>query len=384
MKKNFFALFFAVFALSACSSDDSASFQRVEKSNLSAVEQAALSFVGSIDGSLSSRGNVVSTLSVKSIKQVDSKSTLTRGAQNDSTAYSLYMVSLNENKGLVLVAEKKGLVNPIGYFPKENGLEPNNIVKIDTTTHEFNGIVKIGKDEYENSSTADQETLDFNWRQYEKIDKKIKPKCKVFWYQRPPYNRYCFTKDGVSAKAGCVAIAGAQALTVLRPQTDMISSWDEAVKDFPSEQVIDEIAHFVSFIGKTINTCYGTEYSSADPDGLIPLFSRYGIKDYGEKNLFRALDSPHGVIVVSAYQKNKSQEYVGHAFIADGYIKYRRSIHSCYLHINYGWGEFDQPKYKDAYILCSDKTWEPPMNANDEIFPYFVKFYSFAYPEEMK
>ena len=53
------------------------------------------------------------------------------------------------------------------------------------------------------------------------ITEHISPKCKVAWDQNAPYNRYCFTESGQQALAGCVAIATAQALTVLQPSNSL-------------------------------------------------------------------------------------------------------------------------------------------------------------------
>ena len=70
---------------------------------------------------------------------------------------------------------------------------------------------------------------------------------KLAWNQHAPYNRYCFTESGQQALAGCVAIAAAQALTVLQPSNfPGITSWEEIVKPNPSAAATDEIAHSCS------------------------------------------------------------------------------------------------------------------------------------------
>ena len=187
--------------------------------------------------------------------------------------------------------------------------------------------------------------------------------------------------------AGCVAIAGAQALTVLRPSVPEITSWDEVVKAYPTTKAQDEIAKLVSRIGKDAGMKYGTESSGTSTSKLSPIFAQYKIKDYDAGCAVNVLKTKHGVIVVSGYRARHgwgpTKHYVdGHAFLADGYIRFSGDKYY-YFHVNYGWGK----GYKDqkvAYLLTSNKNWDKE-HANDiygMCFPKEIKYYTYAYESE--
>lgn len=77
-----------------------------------------------------------------------------------------------------------------------------------------------------------------------------------------------------------------------------------------------------------------------------------------------------------------TEHYVdGHAFIADGYVKYENMKDPYYLHLNMGWG----PEYNfNIYVLTSKKHWDKEQGEKyyGKIFPHKLRYGSFTYPNE--
>lgn len=166
----------------------------------------------------------------------------------------------------------------------------------------------------------------------------------------------------------------------------MITSWSEVTKQYPTSEAIDQIARLVSYIGQQTGMKYGTKSSGTKTSRLASLFTEYGIIDYGDDKSIEVLKTTNGIIVISGYRAKHGwgpwKHYVdGHAFLADGYVKYDKGDDPYYLHLNYGWG----PAYnKDVYVLSSQKEWdeEKGWKAYRTIFPHKIDFYTFTYPYE--
>ena len=294
---------------------------------------------------------------------------------------NLYSVVFNQNFGSVIVLNINNKYIPLAYFQDETDLNID-VCLADSLSDMgiiLNYIVDMAL--YNDFNTQiTRSTSDENV-----IVERLEPKCKVSWHQNYPYNKYCFTKNGEQAVAGCVAIAGAQALTVLRPKMEQITSWDEVVKTYPSYQATDEIAKLIHFIGEKVNMDYGTESSGANRTDLIKLIKKYGIVDYDAGRAIDVLKTEHGVIVIGGYRAIHGwgpwEHYVdGHAFIADGYIKYASGSDPYYLHINYGWGAAYN---KNVYLLSAKKKWkEEAKETYGIIFPHDLKYATLTYPSE--
>ncbi|WP_311442426.1 C10 family peptidase [Hoylesella enoeca] len=213
-----------------------------------------------------------------------------------------YTVSMNDNKGTVLLAARNRKAFPLAYFMDENNIDSQ--VLINDPSSDVTFLVNLAMSQ---SGSIPPEFDFFEFYQdpeYEEAFKRVfvRPKCKVWWHQEAPYNKYCFTSKGEQALAGCVAIAGAQALTVLRPELPMITSWDEVIKENPSATAQDEIAKLIKYIGDETGMNYGVDASGTRTENLVPLFERYGIKDYDSEHAQDVLMTRHGVVVVSGYE----------------------------------------------------------------------------------
>lgn len=395
MKKQILLVLSTLFFIFSCSTENElkSDLQKPQE-NVGVLSQAALSFAKSLNEGHPTRSAHNGQLAVKSILKLDTKSgIMTRSVdQNDSLLSGIFAVNLSDNQGVVLVSAQGSGVRPIAYLPDER--EFDNIVSMDSVS-EIAGVVHTAIDE-NGKVPPPSNDVDRNMRRRYEIEEKLEPKCQVVWHQGEPYNIYCDTKDGKQALAGCVAIAGAQALTVLRPKMDMITSWDEIVAKDPSYDAMIEIAKLISFVGKSVDTDYGEKSSGGRVEKLVPLFAKYGIRDYDAPHAIDVLKTRHGAIVVCAYLKKikkflgGSKYKKGHAFLADGYIKYKDRSHPYYLHLNYGWGDSKKDgEYtyrKNAYILCTNKTWDDAFVRKgedwQEKYPYRIRFYSFTYETE--
>lgn len=394
MKKQILLVLSTLFFIFSCSTENELkpNLQKPQE-NVSVLSQAALSFAKSLNEGHPTRSAHSGQLAVKSILKLDTKSgIMTRSMdQNDSLLSGIFAVNLTDSQGVVLVSAQGSGVRPIAYLPDER--EFDNIVSLDSVS-EIAGVVHTAIDE-NGKVPPPSNDVDYNMRPRYEIEEKLEPKCQVVWHQYYPYNMFCFTKKKEQAVAGCVAIAGAQALTVLRPQMDMITSWDEVVKTYPSYNTTVQIAKLISFIGQSVNMDYGAKKSGAKTEDLVPLFAKYGIRDYDAPHAIDVLKTKHGVVVVGARRKKVDClvvkfYYAGHAFLADGYVKYKYRDNPYYLHLNYGWGDSKADGgytyRKDAYILCTNKTWDDALVRKgedwQEKYPYRIRFYSFTYETE--
>lgn len=375
-------LMLMAFTFTSCVEDDDFTTKSDSKPNKeSLISQTAIDFAKSINN----RGVTRTTLEGSnhlhsiSVQELDLKcgKAQTRSIQN---APQFYAVSLSANNGTVLVASQNDKTMPVAYFMKENNFDAEKLMRDSVSDLGFL-VQTIINENSDRNLTAFKNGTDENT-----IIERIAPKCKVAWDQDAPYNRYCYTSTGQQAVAGCVAIAAGQALTVLQPNNfPGITSWEEIVKPYPSAAAIDEIAHLVRYIGEETNMNYGTE-SSGTKVTPSKLFKKYGIVDYDCGRVIDVLNTQHGVIYITGFSIKHGwgpwKHYIdGHAFIADGYIKYNRENDPYYLHLNYGWGV---PYLKDVYLLSANKHWkrDEAKQIYPHIYPHKLYYYSYTYENE--
>lgn len=384
-------------SFSSCSSDEEESLKVLNNSEEQfddAISQEAISFVSSLNGNDTRSASCVT---VSKIQQMNLDfEDLTRSAADIPSFYS---VSMDDHNGTVIIAAKNNTIKPLAYFQGENDVDINKV--LDDTVSAFAFIVQMLVEqnlEMEDDSSATTRSVTNT------IVERLEPKCKVWWGQKDPYNKYCFTTDGRSAYTGCVATAGAQALTVLRPNEPLISSWDAVIAEIPeynpNSTVTDEIAKLIHEIGVNVHMKYGAveekKGSSASKSELIEYFhNKYGVEDYDYKRAIDVLKTEHGVIIVGGYATKKTSGWWlweknhydnGHAYIADGYVKYgnegtTQNSDPYYLHLNYGWGSSFA---NNAYVLSGNKKFID--NAGDyfngKLYKYKISYATLTYPSE--
>ena len=165
------------------------------------------------------------------------------------------------------------------------------------------------------------------------------------WYQTSPWDYYCPKVNGYTAPAGCAPVAAAQMLYYLHnklgipryalldpsfyeeyPNLNDSIVWDSMAKFHHSESGHRESARLIRDVGERIGAQYG-ESSTSAPTGELPtkVFQPYGIScvfsDYDSSIVKNSLQQRMPV-VISAKRDQAGEK--GHAFIIDGYIRYKR------------------------------------------------------------
>ena len=377
----------SIFILSACTlascveDDDFATKPNTDSKSENYIAQSAINFAKSIKYQATTRTMLSSSNSLYSlsVQELNLKNQFVQTRSTETTP-KFFTVALSENSGTVLVAAKDNKAMPLAYFMKENNLDANELLK-DTLSDLSFLVQTIINENSDITITASGNGTDENT-----IIEHKAPKCKVAWHQEEPYNMYCLTPSGKQAKAGCVAVAAAQALTVLQPNNfPGITSWEEIIKPYPNAATIDKIARLIRYIGGVTGIKYGTEASgtSKTPSKLLKV---YGIVDYDCGRVIDVLNTQHGIVYIRGRRCKHGwgpwrHTACGHAFLADGYVRYNRSEDPYYLHLNYGWG----PKYvKDVYVLSANKHWnkKEAKESDSTIYPYRLYYYTYAYENE--
>lgn len=188
------------------------------------LAKTAIAFAGSINEINATRS--ATTYSVKSINALPVHRDLptTRSA---AELPDFYAVSLDNNRGTVLLSAKNNQAKPLAYFMKENNIDVNEILK--DTVSDLAFLIQATIEQNMEMPMQTRAIIPDNLNPDNEyiMAKMVGPKCKVWWHQKHPYNQFCPFREGKHALAGCVAIAGAQAATVLRPKLPLISSWDK-------------------------------------------------------------------------------------------------------------------------------------------------------------
>lgn len=387
----------------SCSSDDNLEETTTEKKLVNydndIIAQSAISFVKSLKGTTTK--SAASEVSVKGIQKMQLDIPTNTRAANTNDYPDFYSVGLNDSMGTVILADKNNTIAPLAYFQGENNIDINEVLEDSVSTLSFilQTLVEQNLDMEEESPTATTRAVTNT------IVERLEPKCKVWWGQGYPFNYYCPMKGDKRTVAGCVAIAGAQALTVLRPDEPIISSWDAVITEKPEwsknniTPTMKEIAALIHEIGINVNMNYGTAEeggSGAKESDLINYLKRkYGVVDYDCKRAIEVLKTQHGIIIVGGFAEKKKSGILfwrktkysgGHEFIADGYVKYgnigtKRNDDPYYLHINYGWGK---GYANEAYILSANKNYtDDAGNYSDgRLYKYNITYSTLTYPSE--
>lgn len=395
-RKNLISLVVVAF-MASCSENEmqlsndskSKSFEKMEQK----IEKTAVTFAGSLyESEIATKGGKkvpLSVVSVNSFNLPQNKETRSV-SQNDPT--KVYSVSLSDNKGSVILVSNDSNVMPVAYFGGEENINVQEALKDTVSTLGF--LVQQAVNESYGEMNVKTTAESF------KIADRVKPKCKVAWWRF--ISPYCKTKDGKNADVGSVAVAGAQALTVLRPiiydETLPPEPWDNLFENLNALQGDSYLTEngaqkalrekLISYVAKEVKTDFKEQNSKAKKENLISFFKeKFNIIDYDAKHVLEVLNTKHGIIVVYGYRAKHGwgpwESYVDwHVFIADGYVKYEDKDDKYYMHVNF----CNRPMYaKDVYILSCKKHWDKELAEKagyDKLYEHRIKYSSFTYPAE--
>lgn len=200
------------------------------------------------------------------------------------------------------------------------------------------------------------------------------PLMKTKWNQKTPYNKYCPVENGKNCVAGCVAIALAQIAAYNRmvhgvgPDVlhEFPLDWEGILKYVsdpdPYRTDPSPAALLVYAMGREVDMDYGLEKSSAENKKAaraLPWLgyrgvtnTRYHVEIIEEMLLERRLP-----VYISGLGEHTTGKNAGHAWVIDGYYRYRRdktsddpskcvsyTVFDTYytelVHCNFGWGGF--------------------------------------------
>lgn len=358
------------------------------------VEKTAVAFASSLSESeIATKAGKKVSLSAVSVNSYN----LPRGKETRSVSQGdptkVYSVSLSDNKGsVILVSDNDSNVMPVAYFGGVANINVQEALEDTVSTLGFLVQQAVNESFGEVSVQASEEPY--------KVADRVKPKCKVAW--RRFVSPYCKTKDGKNADVGRVAVAGAQALTVLRPYIDdgnfSPQPWGDLYEDLyynqndtrlperEAQKVLRE--KIISYVANKVKTDFKETESKAKKENLISFFKeKFGIIDYDAKRVLEVLNTKHGIIVVSGYRAKHGwgpwESYVDwHIFIADGYVKYEDKDDKYYMHVNFCEG----PRSAfDVYILSYKKHWDKDLAKKvgyKALYEHKLKYASFTYPSE--
>lgn len=189
--------------------------------------------------------------------------------------------------------------------------------------------------------------------------KKLSPLVPIKIGQGSPYNKYCFTRNGQQAVAGCVAIAvvGIMAANKYPTHIDNIYiDWTairNGYKTNPTQQ--DIFALIIAAVGKQCKMTYGTKKSSASITDAKGCFENYpGYHDLtilsGDKASMEKIESMLLNELPVYFQAWDGTD--GHAWVIDGWLWQERCVEIYdnstlidtgkesrkLVHCAYGWG----------------------------------------------
>ena len=221
------------------------------------------------------------------------------------------------------------------------------------------------------------------------------------WDQKKPYNNKCPLINGEHAKAGCVAIATAQAVAhYKKPKThnghtydwDNIWAYSNDPSSLTSEQrtkAEDDIATLVRRIGDLVKMDYGKDASGANSQKVEKCLETLGFKSgnytsYDRDDIIASLKD--GLLVYTrgcCFKKTTlgiASYSGGHAWVIDGYVKQLQVINTYYtdtdrlastktndrryFHCNWGWGG----DYNGFFRNQVYDAMNPAANHDDEIY----------------
>lgn len=178
------------------------------------------------------------------------------------------------------------------------------------------------------------------------------------------YNYYCpFRTDTVTKKApaGCVPVAGAQMLYYLHNKLNIpafapdtaycsghigsgtytqttggtsSSTWNYMLNNSINLSGYYSAAVLIADVGKKVGVVYGNDGSSAHTSDLVSVFSQYGINctysSFGATSNYTIKQSLQAEMPVIMRAQGSAQSTSGHAFIIDGYKRYREQYTCLY------------------------------------------------------
>lgn len=388
MKKNLMLLCCGAL-LTACTQNSSELLsyepENEKSGDTELVCTTAIRFTEALNKDTKTRG-IEEQLGIRSLEEMK----LPRTRANNEEII-IYTVHFSKNKGSVLLLNnKENSIVPIAYLEDEPNINTQEV--LNDTTSILSSILNNIIDDFLSQSGPTTRGINDLSQRWE-ITEKTEPKCKTNWYQLSPYNQYCKNKDNQLVPAGCIAVAGAQALSVLQPQmNNIVTDWTTLVeKGNSSPQYQKEAAKLIYTVGINSGLNYLEGKTGTNSlDELVKYFQKLNLKLCKTNYIIDVLKTNHGIVVAKGYRARhgwiKRHYYDGHAFVIDAYAKFNKKDDPYYLHINYGDGRANMAKH--LYAISTEYNWDDDISNTDSSdklmqYPYKNKYYCFARSEEI-
>lgn len=346
MKRNIFlASAFTTLLLSACSSDEPCTPQTYESpinpyglTLNEALQNAEMAF-SQINGEDGTRSISRPIASVRTITKTDIPVS-TRGGNTQLPDTLLYLVNYVGDSGYALLAADSRLF-PI-YAISDEGSLPASYLAKDGDLNFFMGNVMYDIEstlnDYVHTRIEQPSNPGTNWG----IESQIKPLIDAsyrIWHQGDPFNSSCFTPYGKRAYVGCAAVAVGMVMAYHEwplSYNGVTYPWSamKADSNHPTIPV------FLRQLGdkENLNITYAIDGSGADRDSYVPALKNMGYAV--PENLRSFADVPiqntliygaakaqqGGPVLVMANTTENGKKSLGHAWIIDGFIKYKSLI----------------------------------------------------------
>lgn len=327
-----------------------------------------------------------STRSPRIVKSVENLLPFTRS--NDSDKMNFYIVNY-EGGGFALLAADTRAKASVYAFSEDGSMNMSDTID------------NIGLKNYLASITTpdpSNATPVIDLDKYYKIIKNVPPMASPMvskWYQTSPYNKYCFTKDNKQAVVGCVALATAQAMSIMKwpptwpyPANIYSEHYSFDWEEIQNTECTESLCHLLEVLGRSdyLDMTYGEEGSS----GSLSYISRcpkalkgmkYDNATYSDKFILSTVLNELDDNVPVILRGQNPNEDAGHAWITDGYYTYviTQPLYPTpepkyYIHFVWGWFG----KSNGFYLYDADKDGFGPDSSyaeENDIFPTLQRFY---------
>ena len=325
------------------------------------------------------------TYRIISIDSINAQDIITRGAMGIKESKNLlYFVKISDGSTVVVAGDKQA--EPVYAHFNNLDLKFNNGKLIEQEKIPESFLFMIGVSATSVLNRIDTEvSINSHWnlsetRSSENYGDIVPSKCFVAWGQGNPFNLKSPASNGKyadngQAAAGCVPIAVAQTLTVLKNDFNVFkgyelkTSWSKLRTNeygflFTGQNEKDDISNIVKKIAENIGVSYNKDGSAgADTKDAVRFLDDYlgGMFSYDtdwsniSNNMKR---NSYGISFLSGKKRSNGWLWKklginipssGHCMLLDGYkIKNGQTLY----YINFGWDGFG-----NGYFLYDDKTW---------------------------
>lgn len=177
----------SIMSFASCSDSDKYSAeQKTKESSQELIDKVAINFAQNVNNNDGTRCTNNANIA---IVQKDSLTLngLTRGVDGEAT--KVYAVSMTGDNGSIIVAQQGDDVRPLVYFPNEQSIDLNKLYNDNYDESDISYLAQGVTYNY----TEDGILIPSDKASNAKIVERLEPKCKVYWNQRSPYNKYCFS-----------------------------------------------------------------------------------------------------------------------------------------------------------------------------------------------